>query len=48
MPQEITRQADYYGLPEQPHEPTPAPEKVAEQLRPATPWSGPDKISDAQ
>lgn len=44
MPQEITRQADYYGLdaPERP--PAPPAEKLAEQLAPPTPWQGPTKV----
>ncbi len=43
---EITRQADAFGLPTPEREPAPAPEKVAEQLVPPTPWQGPDKASD--
>jgi hypothetical protein len=42
---EITRQADYYGLPAPERGPAPPPEKVAEQLRPPTPWSGPIKVA---
>ena len=45
---EIQRQAEYYGLPEPDRSPAPPPEKVAELLTPATPWSGPVKIEDGQ
>jgi hypothetical protein len=45
---EITRQADYYGLPTPEREPPPPPERVAEQLAPAVPWSGPSKIATQQ
>jgi hypothetical protein len=40
---EITRQADYYGLPQPERESAPAPEKVAELLQPPCPWQGPAK-----
>jgi hypothetical protein len=43
---EIVRQADYYGLPESTTPPAPPPEKVAEQLRPSVPWSGPMRVDD--
>ena len=42
---EIVRQADYYGLPERTTPPPPSPEKVAEQLRPPTPWQGPMRVA---
>jgi len=41
---EIVRQADYYGLPEAPHNPLPRFSAVAEQLAPPVPWSGPMKV----
>lgn len=45
MPQEITRQADYYGLDAPERSPAPPAEKLADQLAPPTPWSGPTKLS---
>jgi len=42
---EITRQADYYGLPQPERGPAPSAEKVAEQLAPAQPWQGPAKLA---
>jgi hypothetical protein len=46
MPQEITSQADYYGLPQTTLEAGsgPLPHIVEQQLRPAVPWSGPLKV----
>jgi hypothetical protein len=41
---EIIRQADAFGLAESDPEPAPPPEKVAEWLKPATPWSGPTRV----
>lgn len=46
--QEITRQGDYYGLPEQPREPAPSPEKVAEQLKAPQPWQGPASLDSGE
>lgn len=44
MPQEITSQADYYGLDVPERTPAPPAEKLAEQLTPPTPWQGPTKV----
>lgn len=44
--QEITRQADYYGLPEQTRDPLPSQEKIAEQLAKPQPWQGPTRLAD--
>ena len=44
MPQEITRQADYYGLDASERPPALPAEKLAEQLAPPTPWQGPTKV----
>jgi hypothetical protein len=41
---EIQSQADSYGLPERTTPPAPPPEKVAEQLRPPTPWERPLQV----
>lgn len=38
---EITRQADYYGLPERTSQELPPPEKVADLLASPTPWQRP-------
>lgn len=46
MPQEVTSQADYYGLPEPHRDPVPAPEKVADLLKAPTPWSGPMHVEN--
>jgi hypothetical protein len=45
---EITRQADYYGLPTPERAPAPAPEKVAEQLKAPTPWQGPATVERSE
>ena len=42
---EIVSQADAYGLPAPPRPPAPPPERVAEQLAPPVPWSGPAKVA---
>jgi len=41
---EIMRQADYYGLPEPPRGLIPPMERLADQLAPPVPWSGPMKV----
>jgi len=40
---EITRQADYYGLPERPAQELPSQEKIADLLQPAALWESPLK-----
>ena len=45
---EVTSQSDQFGLPEQRREPAPAPEKVAEQLRPGPMWQGPDRMETGE
>lgn len=42
---EITRQADYYGLPDNSPPSTPPSEHLADVLRPAPLWSGPTKVA---
>jgi hypothetical protein len=42
---EITRQADYYGLPDNSPPPTPPAEHVADVLAKPVPWSGPVKVA---
>jgi hypothetical protein len=46
MSRSVEKQAEYYGLPTPERDPAPPPEKIAEQLRPAVPWSGPMKVVD--
>jgi hypothetical protein len=42
--QPITRQADYYGLPDNSPPPAPPAEHVADVLAKPTPWSGPTRV----
>lgn len=43
---EITRQADYYGLPDNSPPPVPLSEHVADVLAKPVPWSGPSKVEN--
>jgi hypothetical protein len=45
---EITRQADYYGLPDNAPAGVPPAERLADILAKPTPWSGPSKVSSYQ
>jgi hypothetical protein len=45
---EVTSQSEQFGLPEQQRGPAPAPERIAEQLRPGPSWSGPTKVQAAE
>jgi hypothetical protein len=42
---EITRQADYYGLPDNAPSNVPPAERLADILSKPTPWSGPSKVA---
>lgn len=46
--QEITRQADYYGLPESAPPAIPSQEKIADQLAAPQPWQGPGGLDVAE
>jgi hypothetical protein len=45
---EVTSQSDQFGLPEQHRPAAPAPEKIAEQLRPAPLWERPLRVENEQ
>lgn len=44
--QEITRQADQFGLPTPERGEAPPPEKVAEYLKAPTPWESPMRAEE--